>query len=543
MLSFPRLLRVGRTVVRARQSSASPRGVVDGDRLTRWSERLRSGWPQERLLSRLVVGLEGCTSAFNAMNAVRTCMFLGTAVPPYFLSLTCLEEINCLRPRHGAGKPEMGAEASTDLSMALSQVALFGEDSFLHSPASCHLPIVALENYTYRSESIYACRFPSAARLVVGHENNGVSEKYLGRIGEGDMRGVDGNCCAERVLYVPQYGTISSLNVVTSMGIALFYALLDAHYPLSRTLNANSDGGRRLEGSSEWEALRAYQCCFQEQLPTTAAHGGLSRVDQRPIHPLYYKRSITGIVEFHRHLRELLLRLCSKESSSLSGARFGLSVLYENGTDQRSLGGIIRSANAFLVDQVCYFGRKKINVVGTIGTQHYTPPVYMGASYDEVNSADEETWAAALYQRVEEANGVPSTWWFFDCGHAFLYADTFEDTTMQGDAGSRQTRSSTASLSWYETHIRDGSFALSLCDTEKRLREAAQGGVVLLVPQEGILPPFHLLQRCKRLLTLLPSDHFADASATAAAGLPVSVAAGIALQRLGSVMHPQVAAL
>ncbi|ESL07285.1 hypothetical protein TRSC58_05028 [Trypanosoma rangeli SC58] len=528
------LLRLGCTVTGLRQALAPPRGFRSDDPLTRWSGRLVNGWPKRCLHPHLCVGLEGCTSAFNALNSIRTCMHFATTFPPFFLSLERAEDIHCLHPRRTAQNVDPANE--TRPSVVLSQVARFGEDSFLNDPSHGQLPLVALENYTTRSESILSCRFPPAARLVIGHENNGVSTKYIDELDENGGKG----CRAERVVYIPQYGTISSLNVVTSMGIALFYATLDARYPSARTLVRGAEGGDSIGASSELEALQAYQRFFRQRLPSTAAECSISRVDQRPIHPLYYKENVFSIIEMHRQLRQLLLQACSHRGVSASPGHFGLSVLYENERDQRSLGGIVRNANAFLVDQVLYFGRKKINVVGTVGTQHYTPAVYLGSSIsdDDDGSGDPEDWALKLFQRVEAANGAAAAWWFFDCGHAFLYKEAVSDEATVGEKERRRLRATTEAWSWYNAHRGDPDFNISLCDTEERLREAAQGGVVLLVPQEGYLPPFHLLRRCQRILTVLPNG---DVEGTA--GLPVSVAGGIALQRLSAVMYPRVSIL
>ncbi|RNF21173.1 methyltransferase [Trypanosoma conorhini] len=529
MVCSSQQLRLGCTATGLRQAVAPPRGFRGDDPLTRWSRRLVSGWPKRCLHSHLCVGLEGCTSAFNALNSIRTCMHFGTTLPPFFLSLSRVEDIHFLRPRCAAQNVE--AADGAEPGVALRQVARFGEGAFLNSPSLGQLPLVALENYTNRSESILSCRFPPAARLVVGHENNGVSRKYID-----ELDGAGGkNCRAEVVVYVPQYGTISSLNVVTSMGIALFYATLDAHYPSARTLVSDAEGGKSTGTSSELEALRAYQRFFRQRLPSTAAECSILRVDQRPIHPFYYKKNVSTILEMHRQFRQLLLQVCLQRGFTASPGRFGLSVLYENERDQRSLGGILRSANAFLVDQVLYFGRKKVNVVGTVGTQHYTPPVYLGSSISD-DSGDAEGWATKLFQRVEAANGAAGAWWFFDCGHAFLYSETAHDKVALEERERMKMRATAEALRWYNAHRGDPEFNISLCDSEERLREVAQGGVVLLVPQEGVLPPFHLLRRCQRILTLLPNGDQLEGTA----GLPVAVAGGIALQRLSAVMHPRV---
>ncbi|KAH9578889.1 hypothetical protein LSM04_007031 [Trypanosoma melophagium] len=577
MFSFSLVLRLVYTTRRFRQASAPPKRVISADPLTRWSERLQYGWQQRCILSQMYVGMEGCTSAFNAMNSIRTCMHFGIAAPPSFLALTRMEDIQGLHSRDNTQQQQHPEEYVNNtpviVSPTMREVAQFGATFFLHDSFLQQLPLVALENFTPRAESIHVCRIPAAARLVIGHENNGVSKKFLEDGTEDNNR----DFVAKKVVYVPQYGTISSLNVVTSMGIALFYTVLDSHYPTSRSLAVNTEEcNNRALSSSQWDALCAYQRCFQQQIPMKGGTDSiLSRVDERPIHPLYYQKDIKSIMELHHNLRKLLLRMCSFERvSSEASLRFGLSVLYENMMDQRSLGGIVRSANAFLVDHVYYFGRKKINVVGTIGTQHYTPPVFLGASFEE-NDESTEVWGDELQTRLEELNGAPTTWWFLDCGHTFLYTEPVgceetvkeevkedENKTKNNSCSKNLTmttmmmkrmmlqqkeRGFAESLAWLHTHQRDANFTLSLCDTEDHIRAAIDNAssmtrttVVLLIPQEGILPPFSLLRRCSKIVSVLP---ISEANDDTGAGLPVSVTAGIALQRLSAVMHPEVASL
>nr|CCD15660.1 unnamed protein product [Trypanosoma congolense IL3000] len=527
--------------IRLKQSSAPPRTTRANDPLTRWSQRICQGWSVTQRLPGLRVGLEGCAAAFNAMNSIRTCMHFGTGVPPSFLSLKCSEDIQNVRGRcySVAGEGCREGEATSSFS-ALDGVAWFGESRFFEDPFVKCLPLIALENFTVRSKSLFTCRLPPASRLLVGHENFGVSEKYIN--GNPLDMAEKGNNCADHVVYIPQYGTISSLNVVTSMGVILFYAYLDTHFPASRSLA--EDALERLKvagGNDHLEALVAYQRCFQRCIPSVVDGSSVARVDPRPIHPMYYGKNVNNIIEAHRHLRSSLLEACSRCCHSGRVSAFGLSVLYENDTDMRSLGGIVRSANAFLVDRVFYFGRRKINVIGTVGTQHYTAPTYLrGPPETGANTADGwATWISTIENQLAE-EGAPRKWWFLDCGHGFLYADAKQP---DGDAAFLHGKSCDSlhseRLRWYTERCSDTSFTLSLCDSEEVLRDAVAEGVLLVVPQEGILPPLPVLQRCERMLTVFTQEHYDEQSP----GLPVSVAVGIALQRLSAVMHPFITAL
>lgn len=609
------------SVLLCKQTLHPPRRRVplSSNPLARWSRNLQP-WAQVRIaLPRLSVGLEGCRSAFNATNAIRTCMFFGTRTPPTFLSLDHWRSIEHVQSRGDENISGVAHAAETTGTIDVrtwKHIAVFGDDAF-HHPSECSSsssPIVALENFTHRSENVLRRRFPCAARLVVGHENAGVSRKYIS--GETDTssgsttpgrssashHGSDtsnnNNVRAECVVYIPQYGTISSLNVVTSLGIALFYAFLDQSYPQSRTLPFEHVDGAAdravlcdtLEAAKE-ASLSNYQSRFEQPIPTDGnlvvspkafAHPNgnpTPRIDTRPIHPTYYTQDLADIVRNHVAYRQSLLDYsnASRPDGSPRRTRFGISVLYENDYDQRNLGGLIRNANAFLVDQVCYIGRRKFNVMGAVGSYHYTPPVYMGEPFihsgsstdddelrtslgDALAEADVQrrpsqstllltTWSLSFRQKIEEVCGGPSRFWLLDCGHGSMYAEDYTHIRqkflalpLEGsdgvDQGTEECRSKSTidSLLWYNAHIRDDKYLISLCDSEETLYEAAGDGIVLVVPQEGKLPDISILKLCERILTIFPI--FVKDSLQAAPGLPSQVASGIALQRLSVVLHP-----
>ncbi|EPY27944.1 hypothetical protein STCU_05394, partial [Strigomonas culicis] len=368
-------------------------------------------------LPHCTVGLEGCGSAFNATAAIRTCRFFETGAPPIFLHVKEWDAIEHIQRREAFPQVDVGdatlASAQSPPSQGATdpRIALFGEELFTRQ-VNLDSPVVALENFTSRSESVFRRRFPSTARLVVGHENHGVREGFL-------YPSAAPLPTAACVLYVPQYGTISSLNVVTSLGIALFYAYLDLHHPHARTLcddppprldptaTLDARGGdfaRTLREKSAVtpaevrRALRLYETFFEDVLPAPTGDDTVPnlvndptaykrevgdpninrspRVDARPIHPLYYKKDMASIHEAHKAYRDLLLQYSTEQPAGTAQdgrrRRFGLSLLYENDLDQRNFGGLIRNANAFLVDQVCYLGRRKYNSVGSVGSYHYT---------------------------------------------------------------------------------------------------------------------------------------------------------------------------
>lgn len=606
--------------------------------LTRWS-RLLPKWrelPRDKpRLDQLTVGLEGCRSAFNATNSIRACLFFGTQEPPTFLTMDSWRGIAYAQARGGAAAPGEAPDAAEALSTAeqsidenlasqdsqWADVALFGEENFLRTH-NAEAPLVALENFTPRAESVFFRRFPHRALLVVGHENQGVSSRFLdGPAGEAaDKATATDATKADTVIFIPQYGTISSINVVTSLGVALFYAFLDEHFPSSRSIvkRASSSGFPSASQSQQAlaESLSRYQACFAAPVPAgppgemrvceramaDPEGNHTPRLDVRPLHPSYFKKDVAEIRAAHDAFRVALLAYSNEslaeEAAAMGEAaptvrrkRFGLSVLYENEYDQRNFGGLIRNANAFLVDTVCYLGKRRFNVVGSVGSHHYTPPVHLGPTFVEtaegasdnsgyaanaeyeamiksviqeqaVNGKDGakltehqerivklSLWSLRTRSRIEKACGGHTRFWLLDCGHRNLYADDFallrqmqRDGVAMGPEDSKY-KSSMESLVWYMTHCAEEDSVLSLCDSEEKLFAAAGDGVVLLVPQEGKLPHISLLMQCEKILTVVPDD-FAkageDRDVALMRGLPSQVASGIALQRLSAVLHPGV---
>lgn len=553
------------------------------------------------------VGLEGCHCGFNATNSIRTCLFFGTATPPTFLTI---ESWRCIAQIQTREDPSRDSPSAA-MTEPFGGIALFGEADYFRSSRGSDVaapPIIAVENFTPRAQSLLRTRLPcgssaakSLLRVVVGHENKGVRQSLLQQPGavsltRGERHEQDEDRpapIADMVVYVPQYGTISSLNVVTSLGIVLFYCYLDQHFPASRVIYESHQRASRT--AVPVAQLHQYQSHFSQRSPSSpslpavpvlpapaqvskvgAAVHTTPRVDQRPIHPVYYTKSMVEIQHLQSqyrawlkkcsgietHVREDVERNCMGSSSGDGSDRdstsdFGLSVLYENDYDQRNFGGLLRNANAFLVDHIFYVGRRKCNVVGAVGSHHYTPPEYLGPmpSEDAKSCTDAggtfdmeigvgegrngvEDWSDRIAKSAAELQGRPlRQWWMLDCGQDFLY------TPKISDADDSVMSSSAASIQWYRQMKATGS-VYSLCNTEASLRAAAAGGVMLLVPQEGRLPHSALLALCNGILTVLPHERMENSSDSPVhRGLPSQVASGIALQRLSAVLHPNLAAL
>jgi hypothetical protein len=510
-----------------------------------------------------LVGMGGGGSALNATNTVRTTLFFACSSPPHFLNATSVEDIQSLQS-HGDGNERLEGAGACGAPSGDSFV--FGDGAFR---ATDELPLVVFENYVEGSVSIHSKRVGcayAARRLVIGHENNGVHHSYLPPCGRGDAA-VAWN---GMVVYVPQYGTSSSLNVVTCLGIGLFYSYLDATFPASRTLlQQPQDGG----GTSDAFILQ-YTRSYSLMLPhdTTAAARSAyvppaqDRVDRRPIHPMFYLQSEADILARHRRFldalyqRKIDLAMHTGVAQSFRPLQrslisqrplFGLSVLYENEVDQRNLGGLLRNANAFLVDHIFYTGRRKLNIKGAVGSQHYSRPIFLGPCPPLAcdDAVDEDAIGdflrhvdATLCATVNSENASRVKFLLLSTGQEFLYtshhsaSSPFDEGCL--DAADTAFVSHPASLDMYAALCAGGPASnICLTQTEASLWDAFAGDgsryVVLLIPQEGKLPHPALMRRVEGIVHVTPPDGRYHR------GLPSQVAGGIALARWCSVVHPE----
>lgn len=513
-----------------------PSTPVNENPLARWSEDL--SWPlvdaNDKSQLDVVIGLEGCNTALNATNAIRTALCFGSRQPPHFLSVQQLSDIQSLQQR-----------TSTKGSGG-SQIAICGREIF--DVQLQHTPLSIFENFIPGAISLHAARLSSPSverRLLIGHENFGVSASYFS----------PSFSPRADVVYIPQYGTISSVNVVVCLGIGLFYYRMDLTAPHARTLLGRETSACMSEVR---DVVADYERVFTELLPRASASTGstqsgvlppaVDRADLRPLHPLFYGADSSKIAAtYHSYLEALSTVERSRSHggwstttlhrSLLTGRPlFGVSVLYENNFDQRNFGGLLRNANAFLADHVFYLGRKKVNIVGAVGCQHYSRPVYLGPSSAPIAPS----WVMERVRGVLPTPIISVDVWFLSCGHEWLYTTAADGDASCGSEGCSSYDSTADSLRAYETLARDGVHVELHTWTETELREVfcppeTPKHHVLVVPQEGKLPHASILQLCKGIVRVAADD---NGSAVKHRGLPSQVASGVALQRLFSILHP-----
>eukprot|EP00759_Apiculatamorpha_spiralis_P006026 PhF_6_TR13557/c0_g1_i1/m.21672 len=291
-----------------------------------WSRKL--SWPKQCYLQCQPTS-QGCGSAFNHVNFIRTALYFQTHAP-YFPRLKGFGDVDgmWLNVTAEKGKPETIAAFDTPPPTPYTK-----------------LPKIVLENYVDGAQNILQYKWPQqGCVLIVGHENKGVQKETLAE--------------AEAVVYIPQQGTISSLNVVTAFGIALHSLHTSLHTYNGGAIDPNVS-------KSETLSPRDFSCNLPER-----------NGDLRPLRPILYHQS-QELVKQHSQTHKLQ----------------NLSVYYENEYDHRNLGGLIRSGNAFGVKTIYYSGKRKINNQGTVGTHLYTQKQHL-ASPEELEDVlrSHEVW-------------------------------------------------------------------------------------------------------------------------------------------------------
>ena len=598
--------------------TTSPRRrSLEDNPLCRWSRNVR--WPPADALPcrHVGVGLEGCGTALNATNAIRTALYFGTTAPT-FLRVTGWQDIVKFESRdhhHGAGDADLAApfpeeerSFTSDASRitrkgASTTVAHFGKTVVNSAtiatstpaatePASAEPPIIevsssphyggstkrplqiAMEIYDPRATCLDEFTFPEvgeACNIIVGHENEGVTKETL--------------AAADHVLFIRQYGTISSLNVVSALGIAL----AECHrqhqvLPVKAVGPAGDGSGARQEHrtTASTKIPELLDRPFHSALPSSElTEGGdgttRRRVDPRPIHPAFYGLGKTGICQQQEALHQQMFSTvaanlpCEHQAidqsvgclsttpevtppSAATTPIIRLGLLYDNDVDSRNLGGSIRNANAFACASVWYVGRRKWNRQGAVGSYHYVPVQHFPTIGGVTESADGtieqgpprgeqhdndmcDRPAAASTPLVDAMREARAELWFLSCDQECLWEEG-----ENGPGLSDALRNTMRELPVLYLDEPDSEITQAIADA--RCQQCHAHRIVLLVPQEGIPPREELMRLCRRVvcvsrsLSTWGSTSFSSKSPGhhKHRGLPSQIASAIALRRLTTVL-------
>lgn len=542
--------------------------------LRKWSRNLSWPPPNQLKFPSVVVALEGCGSGFNATNSIRTCLHFKTK-PPLFLGKTSFKDIQSL-----SVEDENVAKSVIHCSPSIDEFFKSEEGTSPHHHQK-RRPVIAVENFvpgciavdggeTKKSElkkmdlmsSGGIFNFPSDSMIVMGHENKGVSKETLAR--------------ADAVVYIPQFGTISSVNVVSCMGIMLFHYCL-VHQQFRTNDSATLESQRPIAWIRRQLVHRVehYQQFFQEKLPMTEEG---TRVDPRPIHPSFFHRESADIKtkieeqivvtktfveraeqqeeQDHDPVPAILSDLVHKRKQQPeSTSSLELSVFFENFADQRNLGGLVRNANAFLAS-VLYAGRRRINKQGTVGSDHYTEIKFFGPMKDpellhrerssslssskkktaKVDDDETESGSSVEYDpstiraiEEEEQRHDDLVWWFLDCGQKslLLKGDLLKYQNLVENKPRIPLERSDLLLEAILKIRLKSSENEGEGSSERRRKQR----LILVVPPEGGLPCDWILSKCSARVTIFDEQHTEENRR----GLPSQVAAAIALHQISPI--------
>lgn len=88
-----------------------------------------------------------------------------------------------------------------------------------------------------------------------------------------------------------------------------------------------------------------------------------------------------------------------------------LSVLMSQLEGDFNFGSVIRSCNSFNINKVFYFGKKRFDKRGALGTYHYIDVTYL-SSFDDVSSLKKEYKFVALENNIEkQVNNITNFIW------------------------------------------------------------------------------------------------------------------------------------
>ena len=277
--------------------------------LSEWSNGI--SWLSGKLTSCLPV-TEGCATAFNHTNFIRVSLYFRTHQPIFKCVAGGFREVKGMWFRKENSHEDIARFGSLGLKNGIAKLSAASDGS---------IERIVLENYVEGAINILGLSWTTSCILSVGNENLGSSTESL----------LDAN----KVVYIPQFGVISSLNVVTALAIALHVR----HVSLS-----NYNGKALVDGNR-----RNHSEMSDFAFPRLPRNG-----DLRPIRPILYNRTNQEIMKFaiEKRIKKL-------------------AVFYENTIDLKNFGGVIRNCNAFAVEKVYYCGRRKINRQGTVGAYNY----------------------------------------------------------------------------------------------------------------------------------------------------------------------------
>ena len=351
---------------------------------------------------------------------------------------------------------------------------------------------------------------------------------------------------------IPQYGSVGSLSMMAAMSVALHHAhsgILGNQIPLLQgevlggsNADSGTDSGLLTRSKDAVWAFTSLEKGFEETRPHHDELRGLSDA-----------------------------AICDLLNRCRLAMPLQLAILWHNESADRNIGATVRNANAYLCEKLLVLNRRKFSRRGTIGTHHYTPVVikstieeaessgemdgyvlwqlhqdypYLSNHVDEVHpqfvlppqKSKSEAKDGESYVKFVRHGEQPMQDWLswqptgtsFDIRQHPMYGCFFEG---DGDEGVG-TSSMLPPIYLDEPECHEGGgggftntpLQAALQDVKNR----GNKGVMLVVPEEGSTPHFHLLQRCERVIFLVNPGRLPSTQR----GLTAGMSTAVALERL-----------
>lgn len=276
-------------------------------------------WPKEQCNQKVQLTVEDIKFAYNAWSLLRLAMFYNTPYPKILSSLTTTTP--SMDIAYGGNRLfHMYSTTDATLSVERTKVALTPQ----HSKA------VSLQDF-FRTRAV---RPDEKFELVLGMEN-GLSEA------------VTDDCDVQ--CYIPQYGSIGSLSMISALAIATQMA--------SSSLRTRST------------PQKGHMPCSNHS-STSAANGGRNLPHE------------TDLLGFSNEDIKVLLK-ARRDTYSLQ-----LAVMMYNDFGDRNISAIMRNANVYNCEKMVVVNRRKFNRRGAVGTNkildiEYASTVQDGAPHFE----------------------------------------------------------------------------------------------------------------------------------------------------------------
>ncbi|CBZ14721.1 conserved hypothetical protein [Leishmania braziliensis MHOM/BR/75/M2904] len=436
-------------------------------------------WPQNEILSPLTgkvnFVVEDIKFASNAWSLLRLAMFFGVKHPKVLSNMTkTTPSMDIMRSANRLFF--MHSRVNANLNKTKVKIAL--------TPTHpCAFPVQELAWNKHRH---FSGRQSAGVELVLGMEN-GLSQKV---VEECDL-----------CMYIPQYGSIGSLSMISALAIAAHSTWREAVQEESNTSHISI-------------------------APQRASHGHkpLSNSPHRVQHSLPHEMDLLG---FSNAAIKAILKE-RRQSYDLQ-----LSVLMYNELGDRNIGAVIRNANVFNCEYVAVVNRRRFNRRGALGTQKVLD-VHFFATVDEDAARGlfegYEVWLLYPYYPnllIYEAGRKE------DAAYNLLTFLRHEDPVLQAWGATQHQLTSEHPLVVRYPHLcqqvvfLDDDRSLASCVQDVKRRKLR--GILLAVPEEGCSPHPCLCKLSHRVVYVTSPSHLPHQTQR---GLNPALSTAIALERL-----------